>query len=158
MAMTAQHWSISGLSVELKLDRRTLAKRLQGLEPDSEDKRAKYYLMASVIEHLYINSENEKLDLAQEQALLAQARRKKIEAENDLMSGQLCNTDEMIGYVVKQISTCKSKLLAIPQQAHEVLQAKDYAEAVMVLRDLITQALEEISAVDNLGSKDTKAD
>jgi hypothetical protein len=38
MAMTKQLWSINALSVELGIDRRTLAKRLADLPPDEEKK------------------------------------------------------------------------------------------------------------------------
>jgi hypothetical protein len=55
--MQAQLWSISGLSVQLGIDRRTLAKRLEGLTPASVEERGngakvRRYKLAEVVEHL----------------------------------------------------------------------------------------------------------
>lgn len=49
-------WSISGLSVELETDRRTLNKRLSGLRPDAEGREAgktvKRWKLSRVLRHL----------------------------------------------------------------------------------------------------------
>lgn len=50
MALQRQHWSINALSVELGLDRRTLAKRLDGLNPAQVD--PKLYELRAVLDHL----------------------------------------------------------------------------------------------------------
>lgn len=55
--MQAQLWTISGLSAQLGIDRRTLAKRLQGLTPASVEKRSdgakvRRYKLADVVAHL----------------------------------------------------------------------------------------------------------
>jgi hypothetical protein len=50
MAMQRQLWSINALSTELGTDRRTLAKRLDGLRPAKKD--PKLYLLRDVLLHL----------------------------------------------------------------------------------------------------------
>ncbi|MBK1619987.1 hypothetical protein CKO42_16375 [Lamprobacter modestohalophilus] len=55
--MQAQLWTISGLSAELGIDRRTLAKRLADLEPADLDKRTngakiRRYKLADVFHHM----------------------------------------------------------------------------------------------------------
>lgn len=50
MALQRQLWSINALSVELGLDRRTLAKRLDGLAPAQES--PKTYRLRDVLDHL----------------------------------------------------------------------------------------------------------
>lgn len=60
MSMTPELWSISGLSVELGIDRRTLNKRLSGLRPDAERREAgktvKRWRLARVLRHLDLQS------------------------------------------------------------------------------------------------------
>lgn len=56
MAMSLQTWSLSGLAVELRIDRRTLAKKLRGLAP-IEEKRVGWrterrWLLFDAIAHL----------------------------------------------------------------------------------------------------------
>jgi hypothetical protein len=56
MAMNPQLWSLSGLSIELGIDRRTLAKRLSSLRPDGEGieagKTVRRWRLARVLRHL----------------------------------------------------------------------------------------------------------
>ncbi len=66
MAMQRQTWSISALSIELKTDRRTMAKRLDGLEPaeiKSIGKRTeKRYYMDDVIKYLNRSKNSDNAD------------------------------------------------------------------------------------------------
>jgi hypothetical protein len=50
--MQPQLWTLNGLSVELGLDRRTLAKRLHGLQPVKVDGDSRKYLLRDVLEQL----------------------------------------------------------------------------------------------------------
>lgn len=52
MAMQKQTWSISGISVELGIDRRTLAKKLDSLEPVEVKGKSRLYHLADVIRRL----------------------------------------------------------------------------------------------------------
>lgn len=45
MAMTAQLWTVSSLSVEFAMDRRTVARRLTEIEPVKTEGRTRFYLM-----------------------------------------------------------------------------------------------------------------
>lgn len=52
MAMQPQRWSISALSVELGMDRRTIAKRLADLRPIAEENGVKYYSLRDALKYL----------------------------------------------------------------------------------------------------------
>ncbi len=55
MAMLRQSWSISGLSKEFQIDRRTMAKRLEGLEPAESkvvgERTENRYYLSDVLKH-----------------------------------------------------------------------------------------------------------
>ncbi|MDQ3565918.1 MAG: hypothetical protein M3436_18085 [Pseudomonadota bacterium] len=63
MAITTQLWTISGLSIELVIDRRTLAKRLASLRPDDMrtegGKQIKRWRLSRVLAHLQGNGKSE---------------------------------------------------------------------------------------------------
>jgi len=54
MAMMRQTYSISGLSVELGISRRTLAKKLDTLPPAEEKGKSRRYYMADVFKRLHL--------------------------------------------------------------------------------------------------------
>ena len=53
MAMTRRLWTINSLSVEVKIDRRTLGKRLDGLQPAGKVKGFDAWYLADVLAHLH---------------------------------------------------------------------------------------------------------
>jgi len=54
MAHVAQHWSISALSVELKMDRRTVGKYLAGVKPVAAQGKSDLYVMADVVRAILV--------------------------------------------------------------------------------------------------------
>jgi len=52
MAMHQTLWTVSGLSVEIGTDRRTLAKKLDSLRPVEVKGKSRFYHMADVLAHL----------------------------------------------------------------------------------------------------------
>lgn len=91
--MIRQTWSVNRLSAELGIDRRTLAKRLEGLKPATEKHTARgidreWYLSA-VVEHLYRPTEGERLDPQHEKARLDAARADLAETQLGKVRGEL---------------------------------------------------------------------
>jgi hypothetical protein len=76
--MIRQTWSVNRLATELQLDRRALAKRLEGLKPATEKKTARgidrEWFLSAVVEHLYRPTDGERLDPQQERARLDKLR------------------------------------------------------------------------------------
>ena len=52
--MTAKEWTIHGLSVELRMDRRTVADLVKDIDPVTTDGRSKKYLMRDVFTELLL--------------------------------------------------------------------------------------------------------
>ena len=52
MAVDAKEWTLSGLSVELRMDHRGLSKKIEDVKPCRENKRSKFYRMADVVRAL----------------------------------------------------------------------------------------------------------
>ncbi len=54
MSYTAKHWSISALSVELAMDRRTVGKYLAGVDPVRAAGKIKFYRMADAVRAILV--------------------------------------------------------------------------------------------------------
>lgn len=147
--MIAKDWTLSGLSVELGIDRRTLAKRLEGLTPASQRRVGKrterYYRMAAVLEHL-ANPEGETLDLTQERAKLARLQSQKIEIELGLLRGEVVRMPIVEQHWQGMVAAMRARLLALPARAAAMVSAPEkLQQTTSTLQDLIHEALEEIS-------------
>jgi phage terminase Nu1 subunit (DNA packaging protein) len=86
--MIAQDWSINGLSVELKMDRRTVAKIIDESDVESAGNKGNYktYRMAAVVNAMLGSDE---LDLQQERAKLAVEQTRRLQLKNDQEEGRL---------------------------------------------------------------------
>src|SRR5215207_3244153 len=56
MAMTARLWSISALSVELRMDRRTVGARLRGVPPDGTIQGSPAWLLPTALRALHVKA------------------------------------------------------------------------------------------------------
>ena len=52
MAVDAKEWTLSGLSVELRMDHRGLSKKIEDVKTCRETKRSKFYRMADIVRAL----------------------------------------------------------------------------------------------------------
>jgi len=52
MAVDAKEWTLSGLSVELRMDHRGLSKKIEDVKTYRETKRSKFYRMADIVRAL----------------------------------------------------------------------------------------------------------
>lgn len=150
MAMTAKSWSVSGLAVELKVDRRTVAAALAGVEPADEDGRGKRYFMADAVHALYGGGAEGavKLDLTQESAALKKTQREKIEVEIAVLKGELIPANHVSHIWGKFIGACRAKLVGLPSTAAVRVVGLTLREVELELRDLVHQALAELKDYD----------
>jgi hypothetical protein len=91
----------------------------------------------------------------EEQALLAEARREKIELETAELRGQLCRVENVELVVGEMVANAKAKLRAIPHDTtHQIMATNKFSEAVIILEDAIESALTEL-ANDGIPSAET---
>lgn len=151
--MIRQQWSVNALSVELQLDRRQLAKRLEGLKPASETTNARgtdrLYHMADVVQHLYSNSEGH-LDPARERAALDRVRREEIEQRLAVKAGTLIEGESYRSALSTVLKVVAATLEDLPdrmeRQAHLPGPAVEVAVRVTdELRELLFKRIVETS-------------
>lgn len=151
----ATEYTVSSLSVELKMDRRKVGRLLEGLEPHRKEfvrggQEVGYYWMRDVFDHLMSSGDGDedgdRLDPEQESAKLAEARRLKLEVETEVLRGELVYRNEVVKLWSDHIANCKARLRAIPHKtAHRVMAASDHAEALRLLETEVEEALNELA-------------
>jgi hypothetical protein len=115
MAMQAKLWTISELSVELDVDRRTMAKRLEGLEPEEQEtdkggREHRRYRLAAVFAHL-MGGDASALSLDEERARLAHEQADRAAMENEVRRGELLDQAEVEPDLERALVTFRQKLL-----------------------------------------------
>jgi phage terminase Nu1 subunit (DNA packaging protein) len=142
--MSAQLWSLSALSVELGMDRRSLARRIDdaGLQPAEEKGRSKLYRMSDVVRVL---QERTGLNLTEEKARLASEQADKTALHNEEERGELVRVEDMTKFVGDMVGAARSKFLAI---------SRKYPDAA----DDIRRALEELSEQNYTPKEDADGD
>ena len=146
--MISLDWTLSGLSVELGLDRRAMARALEGLPPDQEKKVGKRtertWKMAAVVAHMH--NDGDRLDLSSERAKLAVLQQEKLQLEIAELRGSLVRVDEVQDEWVNTMASVRAKLLAMPAKlaiavapSDRIQIAQDRAQA------LVYEALSELS-------------
>src|SRR5688572_26014367 len=93
MAMTAQYWSLSGLAVELKLDRRTIASKLRAVPPDCQVSAHPAWLMSTAVAAIY--QRGERVDLSAARAKLASTQEELCRLRVDRERGALLPAEEV---------------------------------------------------------------
>lgn len=114
--MQAELWSISGLATELEVDRKAIARKLEGLQPSetSTDKGGRItrrYRMAAVVRYLYgASSELDQRDR------LASAQAEKYELENAVKRGQVASLAAIGAEVANANAAVRARLLSLPSK------------------------------------------
>lgn len=148
--MISKDWTLSALAVELGVDRRSLARRLEGLTPVSESTKGKrterLYKLAAVVAHLY-ERERPGLELNDERAKLAVLQQQKLELEIAELRGELVRVPAVEARWQELLATIRAKLLAMPAKLavavappDRIQSAQDRAQA------LVHEALSELAA------------
>ena len=125
--MIAKEWTLSGLSVELKRDRRTIAKSIDkgNVQPVRADNKAKYYRMADVVAALFDVGD---LNLEQERAKLTQEQTRKTKRLNDLEERKVISREEVIDQLQQVSRQAVAILEALPlniKRRVPILKARD---------------------------------
>ena len=148
--MVPDKWSINRLACELAMDRRSLARRLEGLAPVEEKKGAKrterFYRLADVFGHLSRVDENEALDLNQERARLTKLQAEKVALELAETRGEVVRMSLVVPHWQGMISRARSKFLALPSRAAAVIAPPDKLQwTAETLQGFIYEALTEMA-------------
>ncbi len=141
-------WNLSSLATELGIDRRTLAKRLAGLEPVSTKtvgrKTERSYTLASVISHLADSGGD--LDLAQERAQLARLQQEKLRIELGELRGELVRVPLVEVHWQAMIAAMRARLVGLPSKiAPQVSGPDGVAHAQDLIQTGVYEALAEIA-------------
>ena len=149
MAITPQEWTISGLSVELGIDRRTIGKRIAGVKPIRADGKSKYYKMADVVAALFIEpgtAEKEKIDYYTERARLTKAQADEKELTVKKIEGELVPADQVANAWAKETIAFKQRLLAVPSKVAPHLIGLETAHEVSnIVRNHIKDACSDLA-------------
>jgi hypothetical protein len=157
--MQAQLWTISGLAVELAQDRRSLARRLEGLEPDeeSEDKAGRVsrkWRMARVVAHMAGVSTD--LDANKERARKDKESADKLALENARTRGELAAVTEIADWYGAHIDRCSTRLDQIPDALGQLCDPRIAAIVIPECRRLIHEARAELAIdVRHIGGDDS---
>ena len=147
MSMTQKYWSVSALSVEFGIDRRTVAKRLAGIAPVKKDGRSQSWLLADVAPALLgvAGGEGDEtgFDEARRRKAVAEARLAEFAA--DLQAGRVLPRDDVDAAVVAAFARVRTRLLSVPTKCAPLVHGKSSAEAAETIRLAIWGALGELS-------------
>ena len=159
MAMRRGLWTVNSLSVEVKIDRRTLAKRLEGLPTTGKVKGFPAWYLADVLAHLHAGGkdEGERLSYEVEKARFAKEQADKLELENAKTRGELLPADEVARADEAIYTAIRDGFLALPDavadQLCEIAAAEGPASVATFLRErvealLVDAAEAEIELID----------
>ena len=142
--MQAKLWTVSELAVELDVDRRTMAKRLEGLEPDENEtdkagREHRQYLLCRVFGHL-VEGDGGKLKLDDERARLAHEQANRAEMENEVRRGELLDQTQLEPELERAMVTFRQKMLSAGTKLAPLV-APDNPNAA---RDIINAEVERI--------------
>lgn len=151
--MISKDWTLSGLATELGLDRRAMARALEGLQPENEknvgNRTERTYKMAAVVAHIY--SSAPRIDLSSERAKLAVLQQEKLTLEIAELRGSLVRTEEVEERWSDAMATMRAKLLALPTK---LAIAVAPAERVQVAQDRAQSLIHEVLAELSEGTDD----
>ena len=171
MGMQAKLWTISELSVELDVDRRTMAKRLEGLDPEeSETDKAgrehRRYRLAAVVAHLMGAAGAGALNLDDERARLAKEQADRAAMDNEVRRGELLDQEQIGPALERAMVTFRQKLLSAgtklaplvnpdkPNAARDIINA----EHERILTELAQHFDEAASAELRESAEESRAD
>lgn len=134
-------WTVSALAVEFGKDNRTVAKRLEDIEPIVRGKRQYWKLRDAAPAILGVTA----LDPTQQRAALENARTRKIELEIATLEGDLIRAGVVQQKVEDMIGRTRARLLAVPGAQAGRANPEDPKRAEAAIRDGIYDALTELA-------------
>jgi len=143
MSMTAKKWSVSALAVELRMDRRRIARQLSEIEPCGADGHGNKYFMADACRALFNAGD---LDGPQEKAKLDQKKREKLELEIAEKKRELLPADEVRDAYSKLVMNARGRLLALPNLVAPLVAVEsDVPECEKIVKERVYEALTELT-------------
>ena len=139
------------LAKNCKMDLRTINKRIAKVEPAKlKGKRGQWFLFqvgkAIFAPDAELGGTHD--DLTSEKTRLTRVHAEKNELELKLMQKEVCSIPEWEAEAADFLGACRAKLLSLPAQLANRITG-DRAEIEEVARDLVFQALGELSADGN---------
>lgn len=138
MAIGPKLWTINGLATEFQKDRRTIAKRLEEVEPSA---RGKWLMRDAAPAILGVTA----LDPTQQKAALDEARTKKLDLEIAKLEATLLDATAVQLIVANMTSRIRARLLAIPGAQAGRANPEDPKRAEAAIRDAVYEALTELA-------------
>lgn len=154
MPYHAQEWTINGLSVEFRIDRRTVAKRMEPVRPVRVEGVAKYYAMVDAAPALVDPARRgprafeggNVLNLEAERARLAKEQADKTAMENGRLRGDLLPADQVTRAVTGAFARVRARMLSLPTKAAPRAVGKEsLAEVQALLAGYVEEALAELA-------------
>ena len=148
MAMQAQSWSIQALSVELGIDRRTVAKRLDGLPPVRVEGRTKFWRMADAAPLLlgHAPTEGETIASAERRKAVADAGLAELRLAEKL--AHVLDVREIEKQLNPVFSAMAAKINAMPSKFGPVVCPDDPPRGRRLLEQVAQEVLAELRNVE----------
>jgi len=142
--MQKSEWSLNAAAVELRVDRRRIAKLAEDLEAAGHDGHGHpTYWLRDLVDALFAN---DRLDPQQEKAKLDKERRKAQEMKNAVDERELIPASEVEARWSAILGAVRARLLNLPTgKAPEVAVESDPAACEKLLREGVYEALQELS-------------
>lgn len=142
-------FTASRLSVELRKDRRTLARILANVTPCGKESGYDVFWMADVINAMLAEVARAKPNatdgLAQERAGEAKERRLKLARENAIANSQYVNIDDVGRSYENRLTNVRTRLMELPGKCAPLLEGVTSGEAEELIAEEIESALKELS-------------
>lgn len=146
--MSLHQLSISQLSEITGKDRRTITKRLAGIEPQSGKGRAILYDAPEAIEAIFVSDSVEGMDkkLLRVQLAVEEERLQKLRIENGRALGELVPVEQVAKAVEKEYSFIRSQIRSIPSKmAKPLSMVTDPNEVYSRLQAAVDECLTELT-------------
>jgi phage terminase Nu1 subunit (DNA packaging protein) len=146
MSYQAQLWSVNGLSVEFKIDRRTVAKRIEEVPPAKKDARGSYWRLADVAP-LLVQTERAGGNVAADDARRAAAEADIAEMKAGAMRADLVSAEAMGKEIDRAVASVRARLLTVPTKLAPVLRPDDPNFARRAIEAAMLEVLEELRGI-----------
>lgn len=138
---------MTGLATETRLDRRTIAKRLESVTPVRIEGKVRYYRGVDAFPALYAGK-SASADSQDE------AERRKTNAEADIaemkagqMRGDLISVDAFGPVIERAIAAARARLLAVPSKLAPIVRPEAPDEARHLLHSAMLEVLAELQSM-----------
>lgn len=146
MSMTRKLWSLSALATEFGLDRRAVARRIDGINPAGEIQGNPAWHLADVAPALAgITAQGDEVSFDEARRRRAVAEAVLAEMEVERAAGRLLKREDVDAAVIGAFARVRARLLAVPGKAAPLVAGNDAAAASEIIRRAIHDALRELS-------------